>query len=827
MTTPVARPEDRLVVLAHASGASVPVVVASIRPAEAPPRGPLPPPANSDPLQSVPAPGQLTPTVVPPAVVSRDLGPLVLTLTPTLSATALPAPAVAPADFGPLVLAPARRLSAPVLTALAATDMDSDPLRPAPAPAPAPSRSAPVLVASTSTRTNYGQLGPGARADFEPSGPIPAPTPSAAGGVVLAAAPRAGRGESALIGVAPTSAPAQQNTPNKSALVLAAGPVTQQDEELVPTAGAAAADWGAMPGMSSGPWAVPPVRWTGYMAMDLRVTGVQGQPRQTQLVESVNLSGSSYIWQPWFAQVVGDVSLLASQQPDSVGGVATTAGGGINATTLTGSGQLSLIPISRFPFTAAFKASDSRTDNQLTSNPFTTRNYTLTQSYAPLEGGSSYQVTYNHNDVISAASGTDTAKALGASMNWSSGSNSVSIIGTAYSNLAGKSGNSSSNKTFTADHSYRPDSEVSITSQASVHSNQYNYINMSQLSALRFRYRQAYSNATWQPAGKPDLTVTGGARLYQNEVDINGASGSTRIFSVNAAATYKLNTNTTLIGSGVITHAGYGDESSVYTSQTAGIGYAADTIQFGEYSYNWNAGANVGNQTGGESSARNIDAHVGHRVDRNFALGNDSNLAINASQSYSTVRSTLFPTSQSLLHNAGASWSKKLSEAATTSVSLNASDSRTTGYTDQRFQLVSANAGGQLTINRQSSASGYLVLQASRQTMSSAFPTGTANTTGGGFDTSISGNLTYQHGRAFGVPQLRYYALLNLFDRNARTRLQGNIDAPVERPTWDIEQRLDYDIGRLSTRLTVHFGELGGKANNAIYFRVMRQFGAL
>ena len=569
--------------------------------------------------------------------------------------------------------------------------------------------------------------------------------------------------------------------------------------------------------------------------MDLQGVGATGQPRHLQLMESVNLRASSYIWQPWFAQVSGELNLLTSQQREGGSGAPGAAGSGMKSTSLTGGAQLSLFPVSRFPFTASFNASDSRTGGELTNNAYTSRRYGLTQSYAPPQGGSSYRLSYNRSDMTSAAVGTDTANALNAGMSWSGGSNTVSINGNGYTNTRSNSGDSSSINTVYATHSYRPSPGFSVESLANYSSNQYNLASTGLPMDLRSRFLQLNSFATWRPAEASPLLLTGGARLYQNSAGANGATSDTRTISANAAATYALNRNTRLNAGGVVTQTSGGAGGGVFTSQTAGINYAADTIKLGEYAYVWNAGANLGNQTGGESSRRNFGAQIGHRVNRNIALGEGSALSINASQDYSRLSDSLLSSSQSLLHSAGASWNRRLGEAASTVLSLTASDSRTTGYTEQHFQLVNLQASGQLALSREASVSANITFQAARQTAAYAFSTATngtpafstSSTPAGGFSTSAGGNLSYQHTRAFGLPRLRYYALLNLNRQQVQTRLDGNIDAPIERVNWAFEQRLDYDIGRLQTRLSLRVAEMAGRTNSMIFFRVQRQFGGL
>ena len=563
--------------------------------------------------------------------------------------------------------------------------------------------------------------------------------------------------------------------------------------------------------------------------MDLRGASAQGQPRQVQLVESANLKAASFIWQPWIAQVSGEMTLLATQQRQGQGSqsVSAASGNGIKFTSLTGGAQLALFPVSRFPFSASFSQTDNRANGELTYNQYTSRRYDLTQSYAPPQGGSSYRLTYNHSDVNSAAFGADTAKALAAGMNWSSGFNTLIINGNGYTNTRSNGGDASSLNAMYATHSYRPTPTFAIESLANYSSIQYHLASVGLPMDSRSRFLQFNSFATWRPEENSPLLVSGGARLFQNSASANGAAADTRAISANIAATYAINRNTRLNGAGTVTHTSNGvGGGGVFSNQTVGINHAADVIKFGEYAYNWTTGANLVNQSGGENGSRNFGLRIGHRVGRNYTLGEGSALFVNVSQDYSVLRDTLLFTSQSLLHSANASWSRRLGEAATTVLTLNAADSRTTGYAQQHFQFVNLQASGQMQFSRWSSANANLTFQATRQSASlPVLSTVTTRASTDSFVTSAGGSLSYQNTRAFGVPQLRYYALLDVNQFQGRSRLEGDINAPLERVAWAFEQRLDYDIGRLQTRLSLRVAETGNRTNGIIFFRVLRQFG--
>ncbi len=633
-----------------------------------------------------------------------------------------------------------------------------------------------------------------AAGDPEPLILAQAPDLAAHNEVAAAAAPRPGQGESALIGVAPAPAPPPENDPAPAPAGASAPPAP-----------------GAQPpslGTGLRPWTIPPIRWGGYLALDRRQVTAQGQPRRTQLVESANFKASSYLWQPWFAQVSGELNLVKSQER---GGERATGASGA-----TGGGQLALFPVSRFPFTAAYSETRSSASGELTNNAYTSRRWGLTQSYAPPEGGSSYRLSYNRSDLTSEAFGTDTAKSLAAGMNWSGGFNTLSVNGNSYTNTRSNSGDTSSVNTLYSTHSYRPRPTFSIESLANYSANDYHLASGAVPTDFRSRFVQLNSFATWRPDQSSPLFLSGGVRLFQTGTGVNGAEVDATTMSVNAAASYALNRNTTLSGAGTATQVSNADRETTYTQQTAGIDYASDISKLGAYSYSWNTGANLGNQTGDESDKQHLGGRIGHRVNRSISLDERSALFGNASQSYSVIEDSAVSRSQTLTHSAGTSWSRRAGEAATTLVGLDVSDSRTRGYAAQHFQLVNLQASGQVQLSRWSSAGANMTIQHTRQTIPAERST-----------TSMGGNLSYQHMRAFNVAGLRYYALLNVNQQRERSRLEGDINAPLEQVNWSFEQRLEYKIGRLETQLSMRFAEIGGRNNGMIFFRVLRRFGEL
>ena len=649
---------------------------------------------------------------------------------------------------------------------------------------------------------------PALRAAADPVQLAQASTLSTPAQIASAAAPRPGQGESALVNsvTEPRQPPREGEAPKPVAAPKLARTALPAAATEAPAAPAAL-------GTGLRPWALAPIRWSGNVALNLQSTSTQDGGRQTQFLESTTLRGSSYLWQPWIAQLQGELSLSASQA--RAGGGAQGAAAAASApqySSINGSGLLALFPMSRFPLTVSVSQSDSRASGELTGSAYTSRRYAVTQSYRPMNGSSNYRLSYDHSEIRSDAVGTDTANALVAGMNWSGGPHALRFDANSYTNSRSSGGDSSSMNNVNATHSYRPGENFSVESFASVNTTQYRLSNVAAPANLDSRFLQLNTFATWRPGVNSPLRISGGARLFEVST---GAATATRTISANAAADYALNRNTRLNATGVFTQTPRG----AYTSQGAGVAYSADPIKLGKFDYNRSAGANLSNRTGKENSARGLGANIGHRLGRNILLAEGSSLYIDASQDYSRSSDTLLSDSQTLSHSAGTSWSRNSGANASTVLSLRASDMRTTGYTDQHFQMLNLQANGRLAFSSWSSVSANLTFQAARQGA-------TSGAYSAGLGTSANGNVRYQHNRMFGVPRLQYYAALNLNRSKAqRTRLDGDIDAPLEPVNWLLEQHLNYNIGRLQARLSLSFAEIGGKTNSMIFLRLLREFG--
>jgi len=565
-------------------------------------------------------------------------------------------------------------------------------------------------------------------------------------------------------------------------------------------------------------WTLAPLRWGGNLVTEIRMTRFPDQARRLQQVENGTFRAGSYIWQPWFAQVTGGIGFVTSRERGGTNQDATgTIDSGNDATTLTGNGTLAVFPTSRFPFQAMFDVSDSRASGEITGTDYTSARFGLRQSYRPLRGDANYTASYDRSTLSSTRFPRDIVDVLAGDMTKNLGAQTVNVSGSHSRNRRGGDEGSTLSR-LTGQHSYRPDSTLSVTSLASASSSEFRLLNNSVFNESGSRFLQLNTFATWRPAEGDPLFVTGGGRVFQSDIDSNGVESEARSMSGNVAASYALNRNTNLTGSASITQTASNLGDDLFTAQAAGLAYSADVRKLGNFTYTWNAAGNASNFTGGAQGAQQqIGGQVAHALTRSLTLRENSVLTFNLGQGLGSSFDRASAQSQALTHNASVSWRFSPAADTMTYFSLTGADSRTTGHNENEFQLINAQATGQIQFNRYSFGAANYTVQGTRQETPAA--------PAAGFNFSSSGSISYQHARAIGVPRLRYSALYNVNEAQFRSRLLGDVTATRETVTQSFEQRLDYNVGRIDMRLTMRVADIDGRRNSLIFFRLSRQLG--
>jgi hypothetical protein len=543
-------------------------------------------------------------------------------------------------------------------------------------------------------------------------------------------------------------------------------------------------------------WGLPPFRLWGNLSNYTSVSRSVGSPSSMTNTTQVSLSASSFIWQPWFAPVTGT---LGFNYAKSKSGPSKS-----DSTYLTGSGSLSLLPESRFPFEANADVSDTSTGGDVVGSGYRSTRIGLRQSYRPLVGNSRYSVSFDRSVLDSPTSGKDVQNALTGTAGFAVGSQGLGIDGSIVRNRVATGANSEFIN-LTARHSYTPAGRWSLNSMASTSRGE-SHVSTSDISQ---RFSQFVSTASWTPATERPMFVIGNLRYFDSEVSAGTAGTySTRTASLYGGLAYELAKNVRLsVG------ASYTTGSNLTMSGTTGISYGSDPIKMGKFDYSWNTGVSVGSQTGSDDSALQRTGSLGHGLSRAFELGPASSLSLRLSQSAGVSEGRTY--SKSLSHGLGIGWNRSL-ESGNLSVSANASDSRNFRGDPRGQQLVNLQGTFDSPLSRYSTLSGNMTLQGTRPLTVADQP---------GFDVTTGANISYSNQRLLDVRNLRFSSELAANNQQLADRFGGTIGAtPGNRGSfWD--NRIDYTLGLLSFRGSARLTRTDGRNNESFFFSVSRPFG--
>ena len=606
-------------------------------------------------------------------------------------------------------------------------------------------------------------------------------------------------------------------------------------------------------------WALPPVQIGGTLSYDLRHNSSDQQSGLQQgQTATVNARTATFIWQPWFARVDGNLGFsLARSSSSSSGGELAGSNNSSQNVVLTGSGQLSVLAQSRFPFVAFFQRNDSRVSSDLSlADGYASQRYGFTQHYYRPNGDS--MVGWERNTQTSDSGGRSKQDSLELNLSQRLDKHSLRLTGNRTSNTNENSGETAVQNNLSLQQSYTPTSSISVENTANISRSGYDL----QQGTSNTQLLQLSSIAFWRPADQPAMTVNGGARVLTlgtnttgfavdgNNNALGAQTQNNTSANANIGVSYALSRFTNINAAANVNMSESNGVKSVSTSQSVGAGYAPDAVDFGSFRYNWSTSATASNETGGQEAQRLLSLQLGHNLNRSFKLDGGSTVYVNGSQSLSgsfgsaASGSEELASTQYLSHNASVSWDSSQSSGSS-SVRLSFSDSRALDGKREFFQLVNFQASSNMPTDRYSSWTGNLTIQGVRQGANTT--TGNANTPNsqaetlliGGFAVNSGGAISYQNQRVFGVRRLRFTSDLRL-NSTALLPLLGS-SKDQETAAWD--NRFDYSIGRTQLRLAALISrtsaqrssfnsatgagnsESGQKINKSIMFSVSRSFG--
>ncbi len=544
-----------------------------------------------------------------------------------------------------------------------------------------------------------------------------------------------------------------------------------------------------------------PVKVTGDLTYEYRQESEETGPDVMQHLTSLNVNAHSYIWQPWFAQITGKLNLSW----DEIKNEQDTT----NDEIVTGAVGLYLLPQSRFPLDMNYDKTNSRVTGDQISRSYTNTHYGVMQRYRNPRGTMTANIGYDHNSQVSD--------------NNQDQEDSSDIIHFNASQRLEKHFfqlNTDSNKIKHKNtdefveqqgsvlrHRYKPGSTFTVENMISVVDNNDNTGGLDR----QLHHAQASSYFFWRPQAQSYM-VNGGVRYYGlvNEGDI-GSSKTNNLYA-HTALSYKISSKVRMTANATRSETETGTANNVVATQTINLSYRPQSIQLGEYMYNWDTAGGVRNRSGGEDEGQQYTLQLGHTIQRNLTTGSHSNMNYNFSQRISEELDSVLESRTRLTHTGSVSWQhSRLGK--NTYIKFLATDSRSRyGQKEEIYQFANLQFSGHINFKNSSSLNGTLSIQGVHRT--------NGNTSNKELDTHSSANLVYRHYRAFDVPRLRFTSDLKL---NAESVLPVAFDEDkTQRNVW--ENRLDYSIGRLDLRLSYRKSTIKRNRHDLLMFRLKRWF---
>lgn len=612
--------------------------------------------------------------------------------------------------------------------------------------------------------------------------------------------------------------------------IVAAGGANAQETAPPAAEPAAASSFGGFAGLLDYNWGAR-ILTSGSLSYDLRATRASGDSNSRSQLVTASLTGRSYLYQPWFATITGNVRLTTSVTHTTYSGDPQLVSGPTTNRDqfISGGVRVNVFPRSRFPFELHAEHSDSRNDSGLANGvDFRSDNIGFSQRYRPLDGRFSVSGNYDFRNQ-SGAGFHDNQHQFATEFNTRWKNNELSLGGSFSRARRLLTDESSEFRSAVARHSYAPGGALSISSTAQITQT----LEQARLAPADLTVMQFSSVGLYHRDGSP-LTLSSSARgLFLRDAVSHSDFNN---LALTAGGTYELTRNLRLSGNGMgsFTHTNNGAAQSFTGS--AGVSWQADTLELAGLRYDRFGGvtAGAGTTTGTGSTGErqfNASAQIGHSMSRSWPLATQSALALTASQSLSMSESrndmghlgTTRATSRSVLHMLAATYNvARDNKSGYARASF--SDSREIGGSHARFQLFNFQLSGTMEFSQHSSLNGDLTLQHTTQRSGDVQQAGLGLVVGSSTGAnSVSGEVTYRHNRAFGIPRLRFSSRLKLAQDVLRQ--PGVMVGIPDHETRMWENRLDWSVGRLETGVLYRLSRIDGRTRDFLMLRLQRNFG--
>jgi len=551
------------------------------------------------------------------------------------------------------------------------------------------------------------------------------------------------------------------------------------------------------------------INYSGAMIHQFSHVSSGTSPSTVSNTSSLMLQAASFLWEPWIATVNSNLTLsYINRQNDDDSNTGQNINGGIN---------FNIFPQSHFPIQAFFNKSNSLVEGDLLEQDLTTTEFGFSQGYftKAIRFNMNYRRILDEDDSTNTSfnnSATeDIEDALDLSLSTTLGDHDIEATSRFSFIQRDRPPVRNDQMLYVVRHNYRPGNNLTVN-------NLFTYsdriIEQSPGAETDVTAVQFNSNAFWRPQSQKNLQVTVSTLLQGNGDTQESELGVFDSARLSAQASYQWNPFLNFRAQGNFSRS---DESN-RTAQQIGANYSpADRELFG-FRHAYNLSVNGVNITEDSNPGRQqLTIHGGHFFSRHYpvAIGG---ISLTAAQRAATILDSEGKLDRTLTHTLGTGWNATTNNS-TNVLSLRLSDTRR--FSNDRDELGQQLANLQLSrnhqLNRYSSINGNITLQANRALNNNS---GGSNTT---FNSSVL--LNYNHSQLFGVPRLRLRSEIRYLSDSLFVAI--NSDGLNDQDRNDIywQNRLDYDIGRLSFRLSGNIGQSNGKFNNSLFLLVRRDFG--
>lgn len=581
-------------------------------------------------------------------------------------------------------------------------------------------------------------------------------------------------------------------------------------------------------------WSIPPIRWGGTTSSIYNWSGSQGSSSFSD-TQTVNLRASSYIYEPWYAQVSGSVGLMTSdtqsknsQNSVDLNGPNSSSKSRSNTTTTTYNANLNLFPLSRYPFQVYVGHDDSRAKASETATQYSQTRFGARQSYRPEFGNDSYSGAYDHSTLASGKN-KSTVDALQGTYNDSFDNHTLSATARMSFNGGDAGGQSSTLFGASGVHTWRGEEDITVSTRANYINNQTKLLNLAGLNQTNSQILQVGSTFSWLPDEELPLTVTGGGSFLTSNTDTDVAKNSVVNLNGFLGAGYRFSEQ--LNGNASVSANQNIDSTAKQFSsiQNASLLYMGTPLKLGDFSYNWGASSAANNNYA--TSTKNIFSISGsaqHSLNRQFPLSPNDSIALTLSQSTSVNHNSQSKTFQTVSHGAGAAWRTMLGEQTAASLTASVSDSMSFGEFPSHSRSYTTQGNVQSQLSRRSSVAANLNFNYSQQLKATTTTDATGTVTATPVPGSLagSGSVTYSHRSPFDIANLNYTAslMLNASQTNLRI-VAGDPNAMSWQSSFVLQQTVDYRMGKLVFKGTASFVNTNGKENASLFGMVSREFG--